>query len=123
MLIIIVPVGVEIGSVFCSLLGSRLLLLTMTMSMSTMAVTMSAVTVSMSPLLVCMRMSMVVNMSMAMPCDGLNVLQVYSLLLQGRVLLGRVGGFAPLEGWRLLCPMGVTVTMIMGVAVTTEHQG
>jgi len=121
MLIIIVPVGMEIGSVFGSLLGCGLLLLTMTMSMSTMAVSMTTMAVSVTPLLVRMRVSMVVNMSMAMPCDGLDVLQVYPLLLQGRVLLGRVGGFAPLEGGRLLSPMGVTMTMIMSMAVTTEH--
>ena len=123
MLVIIVPVGMEIRSVFSSLLGCGLPLLTMAVSVSPMTMSVSTMTVSMTSLLVRMRVSMVVNMSMAMTCDGLNVLQVYSLLLQGRVLLGRVSGLAPLEGGRLLCPMAVTVTMIMGVAVTSEDKG
>ena len=130
MLIIIVPVSMEVSSVFCSLLGCGLPLLSMTVSMSpmtvsmsTMAMSMSPMAVSMTPLLMSMRVSVVVNMSMAMTCDGLNVLQVYSLLLQGRVLLRRVGGLTPLEGGRLLCPMAVAMTMIMGVPVTSENKG
>merc|ERR550532_592038 len=58
-----------------------------------------------------------------MTCDGFNVLQVNALLLQGWVLLGRVGGLTPLEGGRLLCPMAMTMTMIMGVPVTSENKG
>ena len=123
MLVIIVPVGMEISSVFSSLLGCGLPLMSMTVSMSPMAVSMSTVTMSMTSLLVRMRVSVVVNMSMAMTCDGLDVLQVYSLLLQGRVLLGRVGGLTPLERGSLLCPMTMTVTMLMGVAVTSEDKG
>jgi len=119
MFIIIIPVGVEISSVLGSLLGCGLLLLTMTMTMSTVTVSVTSVSMSMSMVL----MLVFVYMSVSMTCDGLNVLHVYALLLQGRVLIFGVGGLTPLEGGSLLCPMGVTVTMIMGVAVTPEHEG
>jgi len=117
MLIIIIPVGVEIGSVLGSLLGCGLLLLTMTMTMSTVTVSVTSVGMSMSMIL------MFVYMSVSMTCDGLYVLHVYALFLQGRVLIFGVGGLTPLEGGSLFCPMGVTVTMVMGVAVTPEHEG
>jgi len=134
MFIIIIPVGVEIGSVLGSLLSCGLLLLTMTMTMSTVTVSMTSVRMSMSMVLMFVYMSVSVSMSMilvfvymsvsvSMTCDGLNVLHVYALFLQGRVLIFGVGGLTPLEGGSLLCPMGVTVTMIMGVSVTTEHEG
>jgi len=117
MLLVIIPVGVEISSVLCSLLGCGLLLLTMAVTMSTVTVSVTSVSMTMVLMLV------FVHMSVSMTCDGLNVLHVYALLLQGRVLIFGVGGLTPLEGGSLLCPMGVTVTMIMGVAVTPEHEG
>jgi len=116
MLLVIIPVGVEISSVLCSLLGCGLLLLTMAVTMSTVTVSVTSVSMSMVLMLV------FVYMSVSMACDGLNVLHVYALLLQGRVLIFGVGGLTPLEGGSLLCPMGVTMTMIMGVAVTPEHE-
>merc|ERR1719264_424434 len=118
MLIIIIPVGVEIGSVLGSLLSCGLLLLTMTMTMSTVTVSMTSVGMSMSMVL----MLVFVYMSVSMACDRLNVLHVYALLLQGRVLIFGVGGLTPLEGGSLLYPMGVTMTMIMGVTMTPEHE-
>jgi len=117
MFIIIIPVGVEIGSVLGSLLRCGLLLLTMAVTMTSVTVSVTSVGMSMSMVL------MLVYMSVSMTCDGLNVLHVYALFLQGRVLIFGVGGLTPLEGGSLLCPMGVTVTMIMGVSVTTEHEG
>ena len=81
MLVIVIPVGMEISSVFSSLLGCGLPLLSMamsmspmTMSVSTMTMSVSTVTMSMTSLLVRMCVSMVVNMSMTMTCDGLDVL-------------------------------------------------
>ena len=118
MLIIIVPVGMKIGSVFCSLFGSWLFLLTMAMTVTSVTVTMATVSMSMASLF----MLVFMYMSVSMACNGLNVLHVYALLLQGRVLIFGVGGLTPLEGGRLLCPMGVTMAMIMGVAVTPEHK-
>ena len=127
MLVIIVPVGMKLGPVLGSLLGCGLLLLTVTVSVSAMTVSVSAMTVSMSAMTVAMTsvlvsVTMVMNMSVSMTSDGLDVLQVYSLLLQGQVLILSVGSFTPLEGGSLLCPMGVAMTMIMGVAVTSEDK-
>jgi len=119
MLIIIIPVGVEIGSVLGSLLSCGLLLLTMAMTMTSVTVSVASVSMSMSMVL----MLVFVYMSVSMTCDGLNVLHVDALLLQSRVLIFGVGGLTPLEGGSLFCPMGVTMTMIMGVAVTPEHEG
>jgi len=119
-LVIIVPVGMKLCPVLGSLLGCGLLLLTVTVSMSAMAMSMSAMTVAMTSVLV--SVTMVMNMSVSMTSDGLDVLQVYSLLLQGQVLILSVGSFTPLEGGSLLCPMGVAMTMIMGVAVTSEDK-
>ena len=118
MLIIIIPVGVEISSVLGSLLCCGLLLLTMTVTMSTVTVSVTSVSMSMSMVL----MLVFVHMSVSMACDGLNVLHVDALLLQGRVLIFGVGGLTPLEGGSLFCPMGVTMTMIMGVAMTPKHE-
>ena len=116
MLLIIIPVSVKISSVLGSLLCCGLLLLTMAVTMSTVTVSVTSVSMSMVLMLV------FVYMSVSMACDGLNVLHVSALLLQGRVLIFDVGGLTPLEGGSLLRPMGVTMTMIMGVAMTPKHE-
>merc|ERR1719192_1464513 len=66
----------------------------------------------------------VLDMRVAVPGDGLDVLDVDPLLVQREVLVGgSVGGFAPLEGRRLLVAVAVIMSVAVPVVVSSEGQG